>query len=67
VSEVMISYVLYVWNPSTKKFYYAGQVKYQAKIIEGERLRLWMKKFKVIKVEHDLDANVIDLYLEEVT
>jgi hypothetical protein len=61
----MISYVLYVWNPSTKKFYYTGQVKYQAKIIEGERLRLWMKKFKVMKVEHDLDANVINLYLEE--
>ena len=63
----MISYILYVWNSSTKKFYYAGQVKYQAKIIEGESIRWRMKKFKVMSVDHDLDANVIDLYLEEDT
>ena len=63
----MIKYVLYIWNSDLKKFCYSEQLKYQAKIIEGEHIRLRMKKYTVIKVEHDLDANVIDLYLEEDT
>ena len=61
----MIKYVLYVWNSNLKKFCYSGQVEYQAKIIERENIRWGMKKFKVMSVDHDLDANVIDLYLEE--
>ena len=61
----MIKYVLYIWNSDLKKFCYSEQVEYQAKIIEGESIRLRMKKFKVMSVDHDLDANVIDLYLEE--
>jgi hypothetical protein len=63
----MIKYVLYIWSNEHKKFCYSEQLKYQAKIIEGESIRLRMKKYTVIKVEHDLDANVIDLYLEEDT
>lgn len=61
----MIKYVLYIWNSDLKKFCYSEQVGYQAKIIEGESIRWGMKKFKVMSVDHDLDANVIDLYLEE--
>ena len=61
----MIRYVLYIWNSDLKKFCYSEQVEYQAKIIEGESIRLGMKKFKVMSVDHDLDANIIDLYLEE--
>lgn len=61
----MIKYVLYIWNSDLKKFCYSEQVEYQAKIIDGESIRLRMKKFKVMSVDHDLDANVIDLYLEE--
>ena len=61
----MIRYVLYIWSSDHKKYCYTDQVEYQAKIIEGEHIRLRMKKYTVIKVEHDLDANVIDLYLEE--
>jgi hypothetical protein len=61
----MIRYVLYIWDNSLKKFCYSEQLKYQAKIIKGERIRLRMKKYIVAKVEHDFDANVIDLYLEE--
>ena len=63
----MIKYVLYIWNDEHKKFCYSEQVEYQAKIIEGESIRWRMKKFKVMSVDHDLDANVIDLYLEEDT
>ena len=63
----MIKYVLYIWNAGLKKFCYSEQVDYQAKIIEGESIRWGMKKFKVMSVDHDLDANVIDLYLEEDT
>ena len=61
----MIKYVLYIWDNSLKKFCYSEQLKYQAKIIKGEHIRWRMKKFKVMSVDHDLDANVIDLYLEE--
>ena len=63
----MIKYVLYIWNDEHKKFCYSEQVEYQAKIIEGENIRWNMTKLVVVKVEHDLDANVIDLYLEEDT
>ena len=63
----MIKYILYIWNSDLKKFCYSEQVEYQAKIIEGESIRWGMKKFKVISVDHDLDANIIDLYLEEDT
>jgi hypothetical protein len=63
----MIKYVLYIWDNNLKKFCYSEQVEYQAKIIEGENIRWKMKKFKVMSVDHDLDANVIDLYLEEDT
>ena len=61
----MIKYVLYIWNSDFKKFCYSEQVEYQLKIIEGEIIRWKKKKFKVMSVDHDLDANVIDLYLEE--
>ena len=61
----MIKYVLYIWNADLKKFCYSEQVDYQAKIIKGENIRWNMRKFKVVNVDHDLDANVIDLYLEE--
>ena len=61
----MIKYVLYIWSNERKKFCYSDQLEYQAKIIEGESIRWKMKKFKVMSVDHDLDANVIDLYLEE--
>lgn len=61
----MIRYVLYIWDNNLKKFCYSEQVEYQAKIIEGERIRFGMKKFKVMSVDHDLDANIIDLFLEE--
>jgi len=63
----MIRYVLYIWSLDLKKFCYFEQQVYQAKIIEGEHIRLRMKKYTVTKVEHDLDANVIDLYLKEDT
>lgn len=63
----MIRYILYIWNDEHKKFCYSDQVEYQAKIIEGERIRWRMKKFKVMSVDHDLDANIIDLYLKEDT
>ena len=63
----MIKYILYIWDNNLKKFCYSEQVEYQAKIIEGESIRWRMKKFKVMSVDHDLDANVIDLYLEEDT
>ena len=63
----MIRYVLYIWSSDFKKFCYSEQVEYQSKIIEGEIIRWKMKKFKVMSVDHDLDANVIDLYLEEDT
>ena len=63
----MIKYVLYIWNADLKKFCYSEQVDYQAKIIEGESIRWNMNKYKVTSVDHDLDANVIDLYLEEDT
>ena len=63
----MIKYVLYIWNSDLKKFCYSEQVEYQSKIIEGEIIRWKKKKFKVMSVDHDLDANVIDLYLEEDT
>ena len=61
----MIRYVLYIWSSDFKKFCYSEQVEYQSKIIEGEIIRWKKKKFKVMSVDHDLDANVIDLYLEE--
>jgi hypothetical protein len=61
----MIRYVLYIWSSDYKKYCYTDQVEYQAKIIEGEKIRWNMMKLVVVKVEHDLDANVIDLYLEE--
>ena len=61
----MIRYVLYIWDSNLKKFCYSEQVDYQAKIIEGESIRWNMRKFRVTNVDHDLDANVIDLYLEE--
>ena len=61
----MIKYVLYIWNADLKKFCYSDQVEYQAKIIKGESIRWNMRKFRVTNVDHDLDANVIDLYLEE--
>ena len=63
----MIKYVLYIWNSDLKKFCYSERVEYQSKIIEGEIIRWKKKKFKVMSVDHDLDANVIDLYLEEDT
>ena len=63
----MIKYVLYIWNDKHNKFCYSEQVEYQAKIVEGEIIRWKKKKFKVMSVDHDLDANVIDLYLEEDT
>jgi len=63
----MIKYALYIWDNNLKKFCYSEQVEYQAKIIEEESIRWRMKKFKVMSVDHDLDANVIDLYLEEDT
>ena len=63
----MIKYVLYIWNSDLKKFCYSEQVEYQSKIIEGEIIRWRKEKFKVMSVDHDLDANVIDLYLEEDT
>ena len=63
----MIRYVLYIWSSDFKKFCYSEQVEYQSKIIEGEIIRWKKKKFKVMSVDHDLDANVIDLYLEEDT
>ena len=63
----MIKYVLYIWSSDHKKYCYTDQVEYQTKIIEGECIRWRMKKFKVMSVDHDLDANVIDLYLEEDT
>lgn len=66
-NEVMIRYVLYIWDSNLKKYCYTEQVEYQAKIIKGEHIRWNMRKFTVMKVEHDLDANVIDLYLEEDT
>lgn len=61
----MIRYVLYIWNTNLKKYCFTEQVEYQAKIIEGENIRWNMRKFKVTSVDHDLDANIIDLYLEE--
>ena len=61
----MINYVLYIWNADLKKYRYTEQVEYQAKIIGGEIIRWNMCKYQVNLVEHDLDANVIDLYLEE--
>ena len=61
----MISYVLYIWHTDTKKYCYADQISYQAKIIKGEKIRWNMRKYKVTEVDHDLDANTIDLYLEE--
>ena len=63
----MIRYVLYIWSSDFKKFCYSEQVEYQSKIIEGEIIRWKMKKFKVMSVDHDLDANMVDLYLEEDT
>ena len=63
----MIRYVLYIWSSDFKKFCYSEQVEYQSKIIEGEIIRWKKKKFKVMSVDHDLDAHVIDLYLEEDT
>ena len=63
----MIRYVLYIWSSDFKKFCYSEQVEYQSKIIEGEIIRWRKEKFKVMSVDHDLDANVIDLYLEEDT
>ena len=63
----MIRYVLYIWSSDFKKFCYSEQVEYQSKIIEGEIIRWKKKKFRVTSVDHDLDANVIDLYLEEDT
>ena len=62
----MINYVLYIWDSDLRKYCYAEQIKYQAKIIRGEKLRWKMCKYQVNLVEHDLDANVIDLYLEEI-
>ena len=62
----MIRYILYIWDSNLKKYCYTDQVEYQAKIIEGEKIRWNMMKLVVVKVEHDLDANVINLYLEEV-
>ena len=59
----MIKYVLYIWDNNLKRFCYSDQVEYQAKIIKGESIRWRMKKFNVMSVDHDLDANVIDLYL----
>ena len=61
----MIKYILYIWNNSLKKYCFTEQVEYQAKIIEGESIRWKMNKYKVTSVDHDLDANIIDLYLEE--
>lgn len=60
----MIDYILYVYDENRKKYAYFQQVKYQAKIIVGEVLRYQLEKYRVIKVEHDIDANAIDLYLE---
>ena len=43
----MIRYVLYIWSSDRKKYCYADQVEYQAKIIEGEKIRLWMKRLNL--------------------
>lgn len=61
----MITYAIYIYSDEKQKFCFYDTVKYQAKIIENEILRIQLDKYKVIKVEHDLDANVIDLYLEK--
>ena len=61
----MIRYVLYIWNSDLKRFCYSEQIEYQSKIVEGESIRWRMKKFKVMSVDHDFDANIVDLYLEE--
>ena len=61
----MIKYVLYIWNADLNTFCYFEQVDYQAKIVEGDKIRLRMCKYHVVNVEHDFDANVVDLYLKE--
>lgn len=63
---MMIKYALYIFSPENNKFCFYDTVLYQAKIIENEELRINLQKLKVVKVEHDLDANVIDLYLEKI-